>query len=732
VRDTQRFWRIVLNIALGGMVLIAAIIGYEGHHTYFYLVGLLTWIFAVFVFISRPDNDVAYFSYLMSVGLMSVCSVGGQLPEQGWLSKFIPLFQFAATAFLPCIFFRFFAVFPSTKQFAANRFFKWWVYAPATLLFVAMSVSYLSGQSYERLFFLIKMPRLTILNLICLFGYSIAGHGCLLHTWLSGETESKQMQAKWLFIGLSLGTVPVAILDTVPRLAGIHIPYGGYSAYTLVVIVLCYGVAILKYKLVDIEFVLNRSSVYAIVSSAALVIYLASSKILKEILSNRFPNSEKAAMLFSILIVALLFARMKERVQGFIDRNFDQRRYNYHETLLRLSETLSTMLELDKLAETLLKQLDEVLQPEFTALLLKSEYAFQFAWESSGYGIYRQRGDKEKLGVVLKELDLESIVSEPERVGERTLVIPLHLSGKDRSLGFVLLGSKLSGAHYNIEDISLMKTLSNQTAISIENAQTQHEAELMQAARMESLHQLVAGFAHVVNNPAGIILSNSDNSIRAVHNIEKIMGERHSREMEENKELVRSFTALEIMSQGIKDAAGRIADIVDSLRQFVELDKSEQQRININERIDNVIDLMIMNPDFSNEIEITRGYGDIPKIHCYPSDLSRVFMSMFKNACEAIDGEGEVNFRTYVREGYAVIEISDTGIGIPAADMHKIFYPGFSTKGAKVGLGIGLSVCHKIIFDKHNGRIDVSSEPGKGTIFTITLPIEHDETQAAQ
>jgi len=105
---------------------------------------------------------------------------------------------------------------------------------------------------------------------------------------------------------------------------------------------------------------------------------------------------------------------------------------------------------------------------------------------------------------------------------------------------------------------------------------------------------------------------------------------------------------------------------------------------------------------------------------------------MLRNASEAIKGEGEIKIRTFVQEEHVKIEISDTGRGIPEEHHDRIFDPGFTTKGVKVGVGLGLSICYQIVVDEHKGRIDVSSESGKGTTFTITLPQYHDGREKAQ
>jgi len=159
------------------------------------------------LFVLKPDDDFAHLMYLMSVGLMSVCSTEAtfSINEQGWQSRFIPLVQFTSSAFLPCLFLRCFAIYPSAKRSAENKFFRWWVYAPGFILSIAVFISYLSGNECRKSFFLIDISPLLVPNAIFLFGYSIAAHACLLHTWLFGKVDRERKQAKWLSLGV--GTI---------------------------------------------------------------------------------------------------------------------------------------------------------------------------------------------------------------------------------------------------------------------------------------------------------------------------------------------------------------------------------------------------------------------------------------------------------------------------------------------------------------------------------------------
>ena len=256
------------------------------------------------------------------------------------------------------------------------------------------------------------------------------------------------------------------------------------------------------------------------------------------------------------------------------------------------------------------------------------------------------------------------------------------------------------------------------------------EAERIQAAKMESLRQLVAGVAHEMNNPIGVISSNNDISSRAIDKIKEIFPKEYPPEIKENGQRIRTLDILEKMNRTSKVASDRIAEIVTNLRSFVRLDEAEWQIADIHEGIDNAIALMEMEPEFSSRIKVRKDYGDIPKIYCSPSSLNQVFRSMLRNASEAIEGEGEIKIRTFAHQEHVKIEISDTGRGIPAEDIKTIFDPGFTTKGVRVGVGLGLSICYQIAVDEHKGRIDVSSELDKGTTFTITLPQHRDGKEA--
>ncbi|MHB8131465.1 MAG: sensor histidine kinase, partial [Mobilitalea sp.] len=158
---------------------------------------------------------------------------------------------------------------------------------------------------------------------------------------------------------------------------------------------------------------------------------------------------------------------------------------------------------------------------------------------------------------------------------------------------------------------------------------------------------------------------------------------------------------------------------------FSRLDQAEFQEANINEGIKSV--LVLTHNLLKRRITVHEDFGDLPLVKCFPGQLNQVLMNIIVNASQAIEGEGDIFIRTFLKEKHLYITISDSGTGIRDEDLRKIFDPGFTTKGVGVGLGLGLYLSYNII-QNHNGEISVVSEPSKGAEFTIKIPIDNEKT----
>lgn len=260
------------------------------------------------------------------------------------------------------------------------------------------------------------------------------------------------------------------------------------------------------------------------------------------------------------------------------------------------------------------------------------------------------------------------------------------------------LGNAIIQAKLYEKDAKTVAELQN-TLTELKDTQLQ----LINSEKMASLGQLIAGVAHEINTPLASISSN--NSI-----ISKIIKKMDGDEMVET---------LKEINELDKEAVMRISNMVKSLKKFVRLDESELQEADINKELDLTLDLI--RHETKNRIEVIRNYSELPLIKCYPNMLNQVFMNILINACQSIEKNGQITITTEFNGNDLTVKIKDSGKGIDADKVNKIFTAGYTTKGVGVGTGLGLAISEKII-QKHEGKISVKSEPNKGSEFVITIP----------
>lgn len=240
----------------------------------------------------------------------------------------------------------------------------------------------------------------------------------------------------------------------------------------------------------------------------------------------------------------------------------------------------------------------------------------------------------------------------------------------------------------------------------------QAQAELIQSEKMAALGKLVAGLAHEINTPVGVIISNTGVVNGGLSRIAARYED--DEELHENIDVIRQ-------TQSTSETAGRrLSKIVESLRSFTRLDESDFQLTDVREGIESTLSLV--EPQWGERIRVVKRLDEVPRIEGYPTELNQAMMTLLVNAGEAIDSKGTVTVSTSSDEDYVYIRASDTGRGIPRERLDSIFDIGFTKGGARVRLNVGLANVQTAIA-KHHGEIQVDSEVGHGTTFDIRLPL---------
>jgi two-component system NtrC family sensor kinase len=257
------------------------------------------------------------------------------------------------------------------------------------------------------------------------------------------------------------------------------------------------------------------------------------------------------------------------------------------------------------------------------------------------------------------------------------------------------------------------------------------ESQLIQAEKMASIGVLAAGVAHEINNPLGYVKSNLSVLDEYLTDIQKYYQDINKQlttdiSVECQEALAKKYD-IEFIFDDIPDiltssigGINKIREIVLGLKNFARTEQSTKSETDINEGV--TATLAMVNNELKYNCKVHVELDPLPMIYAFPSKLNQVFMNLLINAGQSIKGSGNIFVRTFQKESHIVIEVKDTGSGIAADILPHIFTPFYTSKPVGEGTGLGLSISHGII-KQHDGRIEVISEEGKGSCFSVYIPI---------
>jgi len=274
----------------------------------------------------------------------------------------------------------------------------------------------------------------------------------------------------------------------------------------------------------------------------------------------------------------------------------------------------------------------------------------------------------------------------------------------------------------------------------------QSQAQIIQSEKLASIGQLAAGVAHEINNPTGFVSSNlktladyhedldrlidgyrrlcgkvisSNPDGAALNDIAAVAREAVQVEKEVDVDFIRQD--IRALVKECREGTERIKKIVMDLKDFAHPGEDTCKAADIHQCIESTLN--VVHNELKYKAKVAKAFGRLPLVNCFPQQLNQVFMNILVNAAQAIETKGEIAIRTRCANGCVEIEFRDNGCGIAPENRSRIFDPFFTTKEVGKGTGLGMNIAYNIV-KKHHGSIDVDSQVGKGTTFTIRLPME--------
>jgi nitrogen-specific signal transduction histidine kinase len=555
-------------------------------------------------------------------------------------------------------------------------------------------------------------------------------------SYKAASTWKEKIQSKYLMVAISVpGLMGILILLITQPLGFSHLNMS-VAALSSVIMSAIFSYAIVKHRLMDIELVLKKTTVHILTFTTVIVPGMAMVLIGEYLILERISYLHSIYTLLIIIIACILFYRIRPFTEKVIEKTIFKDRFSYRSILVNFSREIVTIVNLQVLSR-------EVIQTITTAMGIDNACMFIHDKDTTRYELQAQEspGEEDASGSVVSFLPTddalihwlernEGIIATEETTrrflsaewkGVRSsmddlgveIVIPLRAKG--RLIGFIGLAGKCDNDIYSSEDMYLLENLAGQTAIAVENARLYEDLKKQQAMtrradRLAALGTLTAGLAHEIRNP-----------LVAIKTLAQLLPERLDDEV-----FRRDFVDL---------AAGevdRIASLVNELLDFARPREPKLQLEDIQAVIEGML-LLVSSEAKKKGIEIAGQYEEnLPTVSMDPEQMKQVFLNILLNAIEATDEGGCVavevrTFRDEKEKEALLVEIRDTGRGIPEDNLENVFTPFFSTKDT--GIGLGLSISHQIV-EEHRGGITVSSRVGEGTSFFIRLPFLEEEREA--
>ena len=531
------------------------------------------------------------------------------------------------------------------------------------------------------------------------------------------STGKKRRQLKILFVGSLIGYVggSGAFLPVYNLNFPIIYPYGSF-AIAITVSVMTYD--IVRHGLMDIEVIIKKAIVFTALFGAVFGAFVGITMLTQELVA----GGRLVGLALSSVIIILTVRPLENFLVNATDKFLFQKKYNPTELIRAFSKSVLTELDLNQITKSTIEKLTGILRVETCAILIPGKEGNQFVIKDSE-GIENKKivYDKESPlvirlnrggGFILASNDKslpETLSSDLTKINASVvLAITVHT----QMIGMLSLGKKKSDEEYTKEDVDILLVLSDALGVAITNALAFENVR--QKEKLVTIGTLTAGVKHDISTP----INKMSTAIQAFL-LDKEDG-RHKKVPSEEvlSEAYGLLTRAEMTFEKVVAISAKFADMASPNR------KLEKELVNVPEMIDKALGVL----DYEMEIKGIQVLKEIesglPTLSCDKDYMQQILFNILRNAVHAVEEAkrpkelARIAVRVYQKTGNVCVAIEDTGTGIPADNLDKIFEAYYTTKPEGVGTGLGLAIVKELV-ERSKGTIRVESSLGKGTTFIL-------------
>jgi len=687
------------------------------------IVGLIVWIIAVFILWNAPrglTGGILHWT-MIAFAVTILITLGAVRP--GSLMSAIErlVFFFAYVGVVP-LFFYFTLIYPVPKTSARGRAAVW-TFLPAFLLAGGLSYTHLSDLSSASLDLFVPFQVLFDLFHVSLFAYMAGALFCItlsLKHAASGE-ERKQMQ--WIAWGICIASFPFLVLHVLPQiLFSAYFMPEEFATIFFLAVPFSFLMSFLKYHFLDIEVLINRSIVYAVLLLFISITFALGFLLVTSSFGERLPFREYVLITGASLITAFLFVPVRDLLQRVLDETLFAARANYRTAVSLLSERLHQCLTPADLYRELVESVGNLVPTSHLALYEVGQDSLRLqASRGSAPPLLRPPEAKDSW----RRVALPDAVA-PDRLGANPRLqdwlrdagfsVGLALAdGTGKILAVVLLSPRVPGERFQAEEVDLITTACGQAADILERLRLQERMflEHEERERAEELSELKSYFVSSVSHELRMPLT-SIRMFAETLRLGRVAGQRQRREY----------------LQIIEGESERLTRLIENVFNFAKVEKGLKEYHFEEGRIERVVRKAVN----SMRYEVRSMHGrlttritrNLPKIRMDPDAVQQLLMNLISNALKYSVQKRRVQV-TVRRKGYFVaLEVADNGLGIAREELPHIFRKFYRVRDMRSqqvgGVGLGLPLV-KHVAEAHGGGVHVKSVKGKGTTVSVTFPV---------